>query len=102
MDDVPKINDIDAQKCEGLIDYDECKAAITEMSNFKTPGGDGLPKEFYSKFFYLFGNAFVEMVNFCYRYGNLSPSQKECFITLLCKNADKKEFISFRRPISLY
>jgi len=33
------------------------------MDNNKTPAPDDLPKEFYSKFFYLFAQGFVEMLN---------------------------------------
>ena len=98
---LPKLQSVDTEKCEGLISYDECKEAISQMANLKTPGGDGLPKEFYQKFFYLIGNAFVEMVNFCFMFDSLTDSQRESLITLLCKNMDKKTLLSFWRPISL-
>jgi len=35
----------------GKITVEECAAEISSMENNKTPGSDGLPKEFYSNFF---------------------------------------------------
>ena len=40
-----------SEACDGKITVEECAAAISSMGNNKTPGSDGLPKEFYSKFF---------------------------------------------------
>ena len=71
------------------------------MKDSKSPGLDGLPKEFYLKFFPLIGNAFVEMINSCFNLGTLCPTQKRGVITLICKNKDKKEILNFWRPISL-
>ena len=36
---------------DGEITVEECVSAINGMENNKTPGSDGIPKEFYSKFF---------------------------------------------------
>ena len=40
-----------SETCDGKITVEECAAAISSMENNKTPGSDGLPKEFYSIFF---------------------------------------------------
>jgi len=60
--------------CDGKITVEECIAVINSMENNKTPGSDGLPKEFYSKFFHLFAHGFVEMLNHSFEDGILSPS----------------------------
>ena len=98
---MPKLSDSDQQSCEGNFTVEEFKVAIGGMANFKTPGMDGLPKEFYAKFFYLFGREFVEMVNLCFHLDQLPPSQRECLITLLCKDLAQRIYLSFWRPISL-
>lgn len=36
--------------CEGFLTVEECFSALTSMSSNKTPGIDGLPKEFYTVF----------------------------------------------------
>ena len=101
LSDLPKLTDENKLNCEGHITYEECEASFTQMDSHKTPGSDGLPKEFYSKFFYLFGTSFVKMVNLCYDFDSLSDSQRACLITLLCKNLEKEIYLSFWRPISL-
>ena len=73
------------ETCDGKITVEECAAAISSMENNKTPGSDGLPKEFYSKFFHLFAQGFVEMLNQSFEAGSLPPSLHG-LITLACKD----------------
>ena len=70
-----------AESCEGPLTYDEAKEAISLMQNNKTPGSDGLPAEIYKKFFPLFGKDFVNMINLCYLWDKLTPSQRLSLIT---------------------
>ena len=87
--------------CEGHLSYEECWQSIKQMENRKTPGSDGLPKEFYLKFFPLFGKSFVQMVNFCYEMGSLTESQRYGIISILCKKPEASQFLANWRPISL-
>jgi len=64
------------------------------MENNKTPGMNGLPKEFYAKFFRLFGTGFVDVINNCFDTGILPPSQRHGLITLACKDAAVNELAS--------
>ena len=66
------------------------------MANSKTPGLDGLPKEFYEFAFKYIGKSFVRLINRCYSEGILPPSQRQGLITLICK-----ETLTNWRPISL-
>lgn len=36
-----------ADSCEGLLTFDECLSALSGIKSGKSPGFDGLPKEFY-------------------------------------------------------
>ena len=47
----PSLNDVDKQKCEGLLTEKECLEALKTMEPGKSPGTDGLPAEFYKVFF---------------------------------------------------
>ena len=87
--------------CEGDLTYEEAWEAIKLMKNGKTPGSDGLPAEFYKKFFPIFGQDYVIMINLCNLLGRLSPSQRLSLITLLCKNREFHYFFNYWRPISL-
>ena len=71
------------------------------MESNKTPGSDGLPKEFYAKFFHLFGSAFVVVLNSAYDLGQLSGSQRYGLITLACKDDTKSDQVTSGRAISL-
>ncbi len=99
--DVPVLSEKDKKSCEGLLTYSECFDAIKCMKNNKCPGSDGLPKEFYVKFFPLFGNAFVRLINNLFHEGVLTESQRYGIISLLFKNRGLPEFLTNWRPISL-
>ena len=71
------------------------------MKNDKTPGNDGLTKEFYVCFFNELGKLLVETLNFSYENGELSTSQKQAVITLIQKKNKDSRFIKNWRPISL-
>ena len=45
-----KLNEIDKEKCEGLLTEKECLEAVKSMESGKSPGKDGLPAEFYNVF----------------------------------------------------
>ena len=98
---LPRLPPDIVEHCEGILSFEEVKEAISFMKNGKTPGSDGLPAEFYKKFFHLFGRDFIAMINFCYFFGKLTPSQRQCLITLLCKDRDFHYLLKFWRPISL-
>jgi len=86
---------------DGKIIVEECAAAISSMENNKTPGSDGLPKEFYSNFSHLFAQGFVEMQNQSFEAGILPPSLRYGLITLACKDVDNAQLLTNWRPISL-
>ena len=98
---LPRLSPEDRLGCEGPVTVQECHSAISGMKDGKTPGIDGLPKEFYSKFFYLFGPAFVEVVARSFEEGTLCPSQRSGVITLICKDKNRKTELSCWRPITL-
>ena len=101
LEDLPKLAEEDKVLCEGKLSYQECWKSIQLMESGKTPGSDGLPKEFYLKFFHLFGKSFVNMVNNCYETGLLTPSQCYSIISLLCKKPEAFQFLTNWQPISL-
>ena len=47
---LPKLNENQTLKCEGAIPECEFLKALTSMDNYKSPGNDGITKEFYMKF----------------------------------------------------
>ena len=55
----------------------------------KTPGNDGLTIEFYVAFWSLIGKPLVDCINYSYKFGELSSSQKQVIITLIEKKKER-------------
>ena len=98
---VPTLGGDARLSCEGPLSYEEGLKAVRGMKRDKSPGLDGLPAEFYKRFFYLFGRDFVSMVNGCLVQGELPLSLRTGLITLIPKDDSKKSFLKYWRPISL-
>ena len=70
------------------------------MENDKTPGNDGLSKEFYEVFWDDVKIPLLASISDAFIQEKLSTSQKQAIIKLIEKKRDKK-FIKNCRPISL-
>ena len=74
-----------AEVCEGHLSMDECFAALNGMAHNKAPGIDGLPMEFYVKFWNVLGADLVLTLNSSFSTGSLSLSQAEVLSPSLIK-----------------
>ena len=95
-----KLSRAEQSLCEGELTEGECKRALDAMATGKSPGLDGLPAEFYQRFWSLLGTDFVDVINFAYNHGQLSPSQRSGVITLIHKRGDRLDMKNWR-PITL-
>ena len=50
--EIPKLTQDQSQKCEREITEEELLKALKKMPNNKSPGNDGITKEFYEAFWY--------------------------------------------------
>ena len=71
------------------------------MDNNKSPGNDGLSKEFYKYFWDEVKKPFLASNHKTFLYQELSASQKQAVIKMLEKKEKDKRFIKNWRPISL-
>ena len=85
-----KLSEEQKIKCEGKISSKECFDLLDNFHNDKTPGNDGIPIEFYKKFWPLISDSFIRCANECFEKGEMSCSQKQAVIILI----EKKERIA--------
>ncbi len=98
--DTPTLSTTEREQCEGLLTFNECSVILKTFKTNKAPGNDGIPIEFYRKFFPLFGQCMVASFNKSWEQGELTVSQRQAVITLLDKGKDRTLLKNWR-PISL-
>ena len=80
---------------------EELKASLKSFQNNKTPGDDGLTKEFYEAFFDILGEHLLNSYNEAFVNGQLSVSQRRGVITLIPKEDSCLIDLSNWHPITL-
>ena len=96
-----RLNDAEKAVCEGTLTEKECWEALLTMGNNKSPGNDGLTKEFYVCFFNEISTYLIDVLNLSFAFGQLSNSQRQAIITLIEKKGKDKRYLKNWRPISL-
>ena len=86
--------------CEGPLTVGEVRDALQGMARGKAPGSDGLPADFYQKCWHILGGDLVDVLNFGFREGRLSLSQRTGQIALLFKKGDRLDRRNWR-PVTL-
>lgn len=94
------LNDQEIMLCERALSADEISHAVRGLSRGKTPGSDGLPLEFYVKFWDQLCPILLQLYTFSFDQGFLSSSMQESVTRLIFKKDDPKHLKNWR-PISL-
>ena len=81
----PALSEDDETLCDGQITLNEIFGALNNMASNKTPGNDGLSKEFYLAFFDLLGPKLLQCLNKVFSLGEFSTSQRQAVVTLVEK-----------------
>ena len=84
-----------------LIDKDEIFTALGEFQNNKSPGIDGIPKEFYITFWPIIQDDLLDTINNIFFRQELTETMKTSVITITYKNKGSKTDLKNYRPISL-
>ena len=87
--------------CESEISEKDLITALKSMPYSKSPGHDGLSKEFYEHFWDDLKFYFINSLKQSKIEGNLSISQRQAVIKLIVKKDRDKRFVKNWRPISL-
>jgi len=98
---VPQLSEVENEKLEAPLDVTELKEMLEKCANNKSPGNDGLTKEFYLFFWDVIHktlfNSYLESI----KVGKLTVSQRQNLISLIEKTGKDKTLIKNWRPISL-
>ena len=87
--------------CDNDITPEECYKCLLSFKNNKTPGNDGLTKEFYLKFWPNISKPLMESFRYSQEIGKMSTSQRQAVVTLIEKKDSDRQYLSNWRPISL-
>ena len=98
---IPQLSEEEKNSCEGLISPEECSELLDSFQSSKSPGNDGVPAEFYGKFWPLISEIFIRCANECFEKGEMSCPQKQAVIALLVKSGKDLALLENWRPISL-
>ena len=99
-DNIPKLSDEDKQFCDSSITLKECRDALSELKNNKSPGCDGFPVEFYKFFWNKIKNFLLNSYTWSEQNKMLSNDQKRGIITLVRKKGKDPCVLKNWRPIS--
>ena len=95
---IPHLSEEEKYSCEGS---EECSGLLDSFQSNKTPENDGIPVEFYSRFWPLITEGFIGCAKECFQKGKMSCSQKKAVIILLEKSGKDRVLLENWRPISL-
>ena len=90
-----------ATDMENDLSMNELFVALKEMGRDKAPGMDGLTVEFYLKYWYIFNNDFMDVVNYCKTNMRLPRSMNLSLVRLIFKNKGDRENLRNWRPLSV-
>lgn len=95
-----KLNNTDRDFLERDLTINELTKAMQSMQSNKSPGLDGLPKEFYSTFWDQLKDPLLQVFKESFSSGTLPPSLRMGSISLLFKKGDRKDLKNWR-PLTL-
>ena len=99
--ELPKISNDQFLICEKEIFENDLFLSLKGMENNKSPGNDGLTKEFFDTFWTEIKDPLLDSIHHAQVTKQLSISQKQAIIKLIEKKDKDKRYIKNWRPISL-
>lgn len=86
--------------CDEMFTLQECKEAVMNLKDNKSPGMDGIPNEFYKTFWNEIKDIFYATLEYTFETGNMPFTQRLSLLSLLHKKGERDKIKNYR-PISL-
>ena len=83
--DIPKLNEMQSESCEGMVNVEDAGFALSLMKNDSAPGCDGLTASFFKFFWIHISEMVINSFNEAFIKGQMSVSQRRAIITLIHK-----------------
>ena len=99
--EMPTLTNDEAEKIEGLLTYKEISEVLFSMKHDKSPGITGFTAEFFKVFWRQLGYFVLRAINFGYKKGQLSITQRQGIIICIPKENKPKHFLKNWRPLTL-
>lgn len=99
--DLPQLSPEDSNTLGLDMSLEELSAAVEQMSPGKSPGLDGLPSDFFKRFWSVLGPDLLDVFKDCFNNGTLPASCRCAVISLLPKKGDLT-LIKNWRPVALF
>ncbi|KAM7286924.1 hypothetical protein ISCGN_030625 [Ixodes scapularis] len=100
-DPLPRLTNRQAEGLDVAVTRKECWEALSSLAKGKAPGPDGLPVEFYLKFWDLLADPLVKIYQMSIEEGCLPQSMRQGVLKLLCKDNTRRRDLAAWRPITL-
>ena len=100
LEGLPQIRYEDRDTLDEIITLDELNKTVKLLAHGRTPGIDGIPNEFYQKFWHIIGGDLCEVLSCAISDGILPLSCTRAVVTLLPKRGDLTKLKNWR-PVSL-
>ena len=95
--DLPQVENFN----DGILLYDELEDALKDTKAEKCPGLDGIPIDFYKKYFHMFGKFFTKMANNCFENDSIPESWKTSLLKLIPKTENEIPSFKNMRPLTM-
>ena len=95
---IPKLSDNDCLLCEGELSESELYDALKNMPNKKSPGNDGLTKEFFLSFWDDIKDIYISSIRTAGIKKEFSVSQRQAIIKLIEKKGKDKNLLKIGDP----
>ena len=96
-----KLTDNQSNSLDGMLTLPEISATLKSMKNEKSPGLSGFSAEFFKVFWKQLGAFVLWSLNYGYKNGELSITQKQGLLTCIPKENKPKHLLKNWRPLTL-